>query len=58
MSAVCSLWCAVRNRKMAAAVGAVENAPENIEADLHAKMHGLRTEFAELQAMLRAQGPL
>jgi len=43
---------------MAAAVGAVENAPENIEADLHAKMHGLRTEFAELQAMLRAQGPL
>ncbi len=37
-----------------ATVGAVDNARDHMEADLHAEMRGLRVELAELKAMLRA----
>ena len=38
-----------------ATVSAVGDARDHIEADLHSEMRGLRTELAELKAMLRGQ---
>ncbi len=39
-----------------ATVSAVDNARDHIEADLHMEIRGLRSELAEIKAMLGAQG--